>query len=386
MRTIHSKPKFMSSQTIFCDESGRSGENLLDRNQQFLAYSAIAIGKDEADEYVQSLRSRYSNIQGPELKFAKLIRKPYGQEAISEILETFKNKARVTRYNKRYNLACKFYRYFFEPRLANELDALYQFQFQLFLPEILYQDSLKKHSYSNLLLLELAKIYKEESDVSTIKNLFKNPPSEAIRSREIEEIRGFCHHNSDWFDLKIDQSPTAKGNKPPLDLEFPAFCSLLLAWGNKFEELDVFYDSSKEIESQVDTLQAWVKKPITLSQEGRLPECNLRRLPQSISSQKSSGIQIADIFAGVTRLLSDPASTKGDKNERIFERWKAIINDCLIYPVTPSPEVLYSNNNLYRFNRALLSKLHSQAVSGNSKLSNESLKTTIAKVASDSRK
>jgi hypothetical protein len=106
-------------QEIYCDESGFTGNDLLDQGSTFFAYASVAINHEEATEYVNNIIQKYK-LQGGELKGRNLLKYPKGQKVISEILRNFKDRIKVAVYHKKFNLACKFYEYIFEPALAQK--------------------------------------------------------------------------------------------------------------------------------------------------------------------------------------------------------------------------------------------------------------------------
>ena len=103
-------------QEIYCDESGYSGNNLIDRDSPIFAYASVAVNHEEATEYVNNIIKKYK-LQGGELKGRNLLKSSKGKKVIPEILSTFKDRIKVGIYHKKFNLACKFYEYIFEPPL-----------------------------------------------------------------------------------------------------------------------------------------------------------------------------------------------------------------------------------------------------------------------------
>jgi hypothetical protein len=72
---------------IFCDESGFTGQNLLNPDQRFFAYGSVAISPTEAAEVVaQTIRD--FRLQGNELKGKNLLRHPSGGKAATALNPT----------------------------------------------------------------------------------------------------------------------------------------------------------------------------------------------------------------------------------------------------------------------------------------------------------
>jgi hypothetical protein len=73
-------------QEIYCDESGFTGNNLLDKATPFFAYATVAVSHEEAKEFVERVIKDYK-VQNCELKFQKLIKYSRGKQAITHILK-----------------------------------------------------------------------------------------------------------------------------------------------------------------------------------------------------------------------------------------------------------------------------------------------------------
>lgn len=83
------------SQEIYCDESGFTGNNLLDEATPFFAYATVAVKHEEAKEFVAKIIKDY-RVQSSELKFQKLIKYSRGKQAITHILKSFHSHAKVS--------------------------------------------------------------------------------------------------------------------------------------------------------------------------------------------------------------------------------------------------------------------------------------------------
>lgn len=89
---------------VFCDESGATGENLLNPNQKYFAYSSVAIPSAEAEELVEALVRKH-HVQGGELKGQRLLRYVSGRRAVSEIVGSIGRRSQVALHDKEYALA-----------------------------------------------------------------------------------------------------------------------------------------------------------------------------------------------------------------------------------------------------------------------------------------
>jgi len=73
------------AQTIYCDESGFTGNDLSNVDQPHFVYAAVAITPEEADEIKDRVIREY-RVNGSELKGKNLVKYAKGRRAVSEIL------------------------------------------------------------------------------------------------------------------------------------------------------------------------------------------------------------------------------------------------------------------------------------------------------------
>ena len=72
--------------TVFCDESGFTGENLWQADQPHFVYAAVAISEGDAAEIVESTRKKFF-LNAPELHAAQLLRRDKGKMAVKSLVE-----------------------------------------------------------------------------------------------------------------------------------------------------------------------------------------------------------------------------------------------------------------------------------------------------------
>ena len=104
--------------TVFCDESGFTGNNLWQADQPFFVYAAVSIDPDEAADMVESIRRNY-RIQSTELHAIQLLKHDNGKRAIIEIVESLVQRSSVVFFHKRYSLAAKMFEYLIEPAISD---------------------------------------------------------------------------------------------------------------------------------------------------------------------------------------------------------------------------------------------------------------------------
>jgi hypothetical protein len=100
------------AQTIYCDESGFTGNNLSNVEQLHFVYAGVAITPEEANEIKDRVIRDY-RVNGVELKGKNLVKYAKGRRAVSDILEKVALAANASSCKKKYTLACKLYEYLF---------------------------------------------------------------------------------------------------------------------------------------------------------------------------------------------------------------------------------------------------------------------------------
>ena len=111
--------------SVFCDDAGFTGDNLLNKEQPYFAYSAVAIEPDAAALLVQELRSRFP-IQSDELKGSLLYARPFALDLFRWLSGELGQRATVALNDKLYSLSGKFFEYVFEPVVAKNSRFFYE--------------------------------------------------------------------------------------------------------------------------------------------------------------------------------------------------------------------------------------------------------------------
>lgn len=285
-------------QEIYCDESGFTGNDLLDKKDTVFAYASVAINHEEATEYVNNIIQKYK-LQGGELKGRNLLKYPKGQKVIAEILINFKDRIKVAVYHKKFNLACKLYEYIFEPALAQKNSLFYQIKFHRFISNILYLDFVCRSEEAEKIFSDFQKLMRSLED-KELNYLFSS--SETPDMSPLDDIKTFCIHHRDTINQELNSLRGTDTGKWILELSTSALFSILCDWGKEFNQLKVFCDVSKPLKGNKELFDVWigiedkiyidffqgVEEPITF---------NLSQEVQFVESHKFPGIQIADVAA-----------------------------------------------------------------------------------------
>ena len=174
---------------VYFDESGFTGNRLLDSQQPIFSYAAVVIDDDDATALVDHIIKKYK-IQNGEIKGGKLVKHNKGRRAIDEMLTSLNGKMRVSVSDKKYALAGKFFEYIFEPSLARINSVFYKLNFHKFVSTMLYLEFVSRGAYAEELFEEF------ESLILSYANL-----SDMLAERGISVNRSTIYR---WF---IEYSP-----------------------------------------------------------------------------------------------------------------------------------------------------------------------------------
>jgi hypothetical protein len=334
-------------QEIYCDESGFTGNALLDQESTFFAYASVAINNEKATEYVNNIIQKYK-LQGGELKGRNLLKSPKGQKVIAEILRNFKGRIKVAVYNIKFNLACKFYEYIFEPALAQKNSLFYQIKFHRFISNILYLDFVCRSEEAEKIFSDFQKLMRSLED-KELNYLFSS--SETPDMSPLDDIKTFCIHHRDTINQELNSLRGTDTGKWILELSTSALFSILCDWGKEFNQLKVFCDVSKPLKGNkelfdssigiedkiyIDFFQG-VEEPITF---------NLSQEVQFVESHKFPGIQIADVAAAACACAFREGNN--EKTESWIEHIPGIIGGHSVIPDLSyiDPNTLDATRNL----------------------------------------
>lgn len=354
---------------IYCDESGYTGNNLSDINDTWFSYSSVAVSHHEARKFVDYIIKKYK-IQNDELKFSNLKKSPKGQEAISEVLDRFGKQTKVAVYHKKYNLACKLYEYIFEPVLAKKSSIFYSLKFNQFVSNLVYLCLKCKSESAEKLFCSFEKMMqnKDIKELEVFFNIFDQSQETEDYIEEITKymslIKDFCIYHSNTIAEELISLKGSTTGKWVLDLTNSALVSLLAAWGQEFDELSVFCDQSKPLQEQPDFFKLMIgnteKIHIDVGERSFPISFNLKQNINFVDSKKYPGIQIADVFAGVYKFISQEGCIDNSKTvSRLIKiRWTNYIANCFTgYSVIPDPDYLDMSRISNQLNMALFHEI-----------------------------
>ena len=289
------------AQTIYCDESGFTGNDLSNADQPHFVYASIAISNEEADEIRNQVIRDYG-IDGKELKGKKLVRFARGRKAVSQILDKVVFRSQCVIMHKKYALACKLYEYLFEPVLAPKTRIFYEIGFHRFISMIVYLELRIREGNAERLFDDFDRLMRSR-DMTGLSFLFGTGPSTYTVRSLSAVIQEFCVRNQKEIFEEIDSLRDLSVGKWILDLTVACLNPVLWHWGTKFESLEVYCDDSKPLESYLreGVFDAMIgrtdKQTFELGGHSQQITYNLSKPIQLVTSDSAPGIQIADVLS-----------------------------------------------------------------------------------------
>lgn len=347
-------------QTIYCDESGYTGNNLLDAGSPFFTYAAVALDEGAAREVVDRT-IRNHRLDGAELKGARLVGHARGRRAIGSILEECRGQALVIAFHKRYSLACKFFEYIFEPVLAAQNSIFYNAGFHRFVSNIVFFEALANTERATTALSAFQDVMRAR-EPSKLPSLFPVRGIADDYSEVLRDIEAFflCHREVIAADI-ADHSREEPLYAWMLELSVTGLYSLLTAWGERHDSMLVLADESKplrDMREPFDIMIGRTDRPY-VNFEGKRHSLifNLAAPLRFVPSREHPGIQLADVFAST---LNWSLRNQDDETAR---SWLAILqeslNECSIFP---DAEVVNLNDDKAIVSRLILRELVDRSV------------------------
>jgi len=286
--------------TIYFDESGYTGEKLLEEDQPTFSYASVCIDSDKAEEIVSKIISKYK-IQNGELKAVKLIRRERGKKAILEILEAVKDNIKISVSDKKYALAGQIFEYIFEPILASKNSIFYNLNFHKFIANSLYLCFITDDIFAKELFLKFEKLMRNKTleDLEAIISILDTIDEKSESFEFVKNIIEFIKiHKIEIYEEIKDLK------KWTIDLSITSLHSLFSSWGENKDKLVAYCDNSKPIGEQKNIFNSMIDRDgeiiysILKTDEGKqIPlTYNLKSI-ELVDSKIYKGVQLADVVA-----------------------------------------------------------------------------------------
>lgn len=311
---------------VYFDESGFTGNRLLDSQQPIFSYAAVVIDDDKAIALVDHIIKKYK-IQNGEIKGGKLVKNNKGRRAIDEILTSLNGKMRVSVSDKKYALAGKFFEYIFEPSLARLNSVFYKLNFHKFVSTMLYLEFVSRGAYAEELFEEFESLMRT-GDFEGLKTLF-SLGSDGL-SQTMEYIFAFAVKHKNDVVKELDGYIGEGAGKWSLDLTNTSLHTLLADWGQSYKTLTAYCDKSKPLEADQEILNNMIgrtERIFSTFGDQEIPiTFNLTESINLVDSKDFAGVQLADAVAAAFSYACNRENT-----DEYAIKWRGLIEDVVTY-------------------------------------------------------
>jgi len=283
-------------QTVFCDESGFSGNNMFD-SQPWFVYVATAVDEEHARATVEGLIRQYG-VQGGDLKGSNLIKYNKGRKAILVLLKEHHKQIKASVFHKKYSLACKFFEYIFEPVLSTKNSLFYETGFHRFISTLVYIHLAAGSPYALEHLRDFQELMRlENSDPMHLFGAIELPQM----SPALISIRDFARIHRATIVEELSHSTAGISGNWVLDVTNTALFGLLGELGRDYNQMTVICDESKPLQADDMLFAAMInrtdKRFYRLEGKEVALTFNLSGPITFGNSKVHHGIQISDVAA-----------------------------------------------------------------------------------------
>lgn len=295
----------MMRPVIAFDESGNTGQHLLDVTQPVFALTAVNLSIEDAD----AVRAEGKLCHDQELKFSDLKRRPSNQQRILAMLQSpalSEATVRTCVYHKRYMVVTKIVDMLVEEWLKQRGVDLYQRGANIGLSNMWYHVMpvfCGEDRFATLLAAFVDMIRnKDEASFNDFYTAVWSLRRHSVR----EEFRRDLEMLLDTQD--IARRVVAAADLSDLDPAIPAFVQLAAEWNTVLgQHFDIVHDTSKPIEHQREILELLMSEDepsILVGYDRRKTTWPIRSSGiQLVDSRVERRVQIADLVSGATAYL-----------------------------------------------------------------------------------
>jgi hypothetical protein len=328
--------------TIYLDESGNTGSNLLDENQPVFSLASCSFTAKEAELLSDLVGSQSEH----EIHFKRLKRRKTGQDGIIRLMKHVlinPDNVKVNLFHKRFMITSKIVDTLIEHMLHIRGQDLYINGQNIALSNMLYyclesfcDDAKVTEMYNKFVLMIKEKTPESISGFySTVSEVKESSSQESFKTSidQILETEGY-----------ID-SALAHINKSSLDPSIPALFAQCVQWGQQFTKgFHLIHDDSHAVEQQkllFAQFMDWTQETVEYGYDRRKFGLPLKGKSLKFeSSHEHLQLQIADI---ITSSFTHWASgvLKGEKEEHLFVELNKLNLDRFVghNKIWPTPDV-----------------------------------------------
>jgi hypothetical protein len=346
--------------TVWCDESGATGNELLDPNQEHFVYASVALEPLEAEAIRVRLIAE-NRLQGTELKGKNLCGHTKGRRAIGQLIELVGERAHLVVHHKKYALAAKFFEYVFEPVLAEKNWIFYKIGFHRFISNLLFVWAMSQDRRADQILGDFAQAMRTFEPASL--PAFPLGGATVVSTDDpLSQLGTFCMLHKERIAEELLDLKQVEGGSWTLDLTTTSLFSILGHWGDRFDQLAVYCDEAKPLQN-APLFKHFINRQDKTYQSlwgyERLVTPNLAHDVNLVRSHDYAGVQLADVLASACRKALQ------DRKDPEHQKWL----DALV-PRISTESVWYDaaqidlNNGNATINALVLNELMDRSVKG----------------------
>ncbi len=288
------------TKTIFFDEAGNTGQNLLDDVQQLFVLSSIDYSEKESQELLENI----STDVNKEFHFVKLKRNIQGQDGIINLLSSSNitpEHIKVALYHKQFMIFGKVVDLLVEPLAKKTGFDIYKDEAQVALANLLYicMQSFCGVDATNHFKIKFINMIREQSYDSKYKFYYHLERMNKVCDKDdFKTIIGMLLATKQYIDEMLKYL-----DKATLDPAIASFVHLVMLWGDELNvNFQTVHDKSKIIESYQEHLIRLMDQSMESHVVGYGNRSNIFPLKATNlvlkDSKDSYALQVADVIAG----------------------------------------------------------------------------------------
>ena len=316
--------------TIFLDESGYTGQDLLNPEQPIFTLASLNLSESDCKE----LKDRFfSKVQSTELKYSSLSRKPRQQQMILDFLKELSTKPELIKVlvaHKQFVLLTKMVEMLFEPVCYEEGIDLYDRGGNLALNNLLFYTlpALGGEDFFQKLLKDFQDMIR--SKMASYEAFFK-PLLTQRYSQDIDELLDFFRVSHYRFGDELLKDELLK-TEAPLDITVSSILLLMNSWQKDINEnIILIHDKNSAMAKAREMWDALVDPSLPSVEVGydRRKTIFPIRVAQTYPEDSKSwaGLQLVDILAGAFTHSARWLNKDNNADDDFGESLTKIINE-----------------------------------------------------------
>ncbi len=332
----------LSEPTIYLDESGNTGANLLDKEQPIFTMAGVNFSVEEANQLLDVIDSRSTK----EVHFSVLKRRPSGQDAVVRMLQHSlinQNNVKVCLTNKPFMVTSKIVDILIEDMTSKSGFDLYENGANIALSNLLHYclPTFCGEANVDFMYQQFISMVKTK-DVESIESFYKS----------VYALLETCSQDSFRDDINMIlatqmniNGALANVDRTSLDPLIPALFHQFISWGEQHPKgFHVIHDDSKTLDSQrqiyYDFMSAYSNNEVELGYDRR--KFNLPLKGKSLNFSPSDSypqLQVADVVSSAVSYWAS-CIVKDEKDSMFFKKLDELdLRRIIVSVIWPSLDV-----------------------------------------------